>query len=335
MEDSTNSTTITDKHQEIAHEIPNTIRVFTNGRVERLRGTDIVPPSLPPHSVVSSKDITLDSENNITARLFLPPERQGSRGHKLPILLYIHGGAFCVNSPFNAAYHNYLTALVSQANVVAISIKYRLAPEHPLPAAYEDSWVALQWLASHRKNNGPEPWLNEHADFQRVFLAGDSAGANIVHNIVMMAGHPDLDLSMDILGACLIHPYFWGSTSIGSEAVEPGQKELVDRLWPFICPSKPENDSPWINPMAEDAPSLAWLGCRRVLVCIAEKDVLKDRGRLYYDSLGRSGWTGVVEIEETQGKGHVFHIYDLECNDAKELIKSIAEFFNRDAPPSI
>ncbi|MED6107088.1 hypothetical protein PIB30_010809 [Stylosanthes scabra] len=304
MEDTTNSTTITDTHPQIAQEIPNTIRVFTDGRVERLRGTDVVPPSLPPHSVVSSKDITLDSQNNITARLFLP-ERQGSRSHKLPILLYIHGGAFCVNSPFNAAYHNYLTALVSQANVVAISIKYRLAPEHPLPATYEDSWVALQWLASHRKSNGPEPWLNEHADFERVFLAGDSAGANIVHNIIMMAGHPDLDLSMDILGACLIHPYFWGSTSIGSEAVEPGQKELVDRLWP------------------------------RVLVCIAEKDVLKDRGRLYYDTLGRSGWTGVVEIEETQGKGHVFHIYDLECSEAKELMKNIAEFFNRDAPPSI
>ncbi|KAL1315641.1 hypothetical protein HN51_042398 [Arachis hypogaea] len=332
MESSTNSTTITDEQPQIAQEFPHIIRVFTDGRVERLRGTDIVPPSLYPHSVVSSKDITLDSQNNIAARLFLPPP-QSTHNHKLPIVIYFHGGAFCVNSPFNAAYHNYLTALVSKANVVAVSVQYRLAPEHPLPAAYDDAWTALQWVASHGKNNGPEPWLNEHADFERVFLAGDSAGANIVHNIVMMAGHPDMNLGIDILGACLSHPYFWGSTPIGSEVLELGKRELVDRLWPFICPSMPESDNLWVNPMAEDAPSLAWLGCRRVFVCIAEKDVLKDRGRLYYEALSRSGWTGVVEIEETEGKGHAFHIHDLECDKAKELITSMAEFFNRDAPP--
>ncbi|KAE9600047.1 putative carboxylesterase [Lupinus albus] len=51
----------------------------------------------------------------------------------------------------------------------------------------------------------------------------------------------------------------------------------------------PDNDDPRVNPVAEGAPSLAWLGCRRVLVCVAEKDVLRDRGWLYYNALGRSG----------------------------------------------
>ena len=225
--------------------------------------------------------------------------------------------------------------MVSEANVVAVSLDYRLAPEHPIPAAYEDSWAALQWVASHRNNNGPEPWLNEHVDFERVFLVGDSAGANIAHNIVMMAGNPDLDPGVDILGACLVHPYFWGSSPIGSEGSDLERKASVDRLWSFVCPSMPDNDNPWVNPIVEEAPSLAWLGCRRVLVCVAEKDVLRDRGRLYYDALGRSGWIGVVEIEETEGEGHAFHLNDLGCNKAKDLIKCMAEFFNRDAPPLV
>ncbi|KAK9138033.1 hypothetical protein Sjap_008627 [Stephania japonica] len=58
--------------------------------------------------------------------------------------------------------------------VVAVSVDYRLAPEHPLPIAYHDSWAALQWARSHStgRGPGPEPWLNDHVDFDRVNLAG-------------------------------------------------------------------------------------------------------------------------------------------------------------------
>lgn len=67
----------------------------------------------------------------------------------------------------------------------------------------------------------------------------------------------------------------------------------MDRLWPFVCPSAPDNDDPRVNPVAKGAPSLVGLGCRRVLVCVAEKDMLRDRGWLYFEALGRSGWMGV------------------------------------------
>jgi hypothetical protein len=41
-------------------------------------------------------------------------------------------------------------------------------------ASYEESWAGLQWVVSHANRNGPEPWLNEYADFNRVFIGGDS-----------------------------------------------------------------------------------------------------------------------------------------------------------------
>ncbi|KAK2996153.1 hypothetical protein RJ639_029540 [Escallonia herrerae] len=67
----------------------------------------------------------------------------------------------------------------------------------------------------------------------------------------------------------------------------------------------------------------AWwgLGCSRVLVSVAEKDLLRDRGRMYYEALGRSGWMGVAEIHETEGADHGFHLYNLDSEKAKDLIR--------------
>ncbi|XWS25645.1 hypothetical protein CRYUN_Cryun27aG0085600 [Craigia yunnanensis] len=316
---------------ELVTEFPGVIRVYKDGRVERLIDTGFVPPSTDPQTGVSSKDIMIIPESNVSARLFLP--KLTNPNQKLPLLVYFHGGAFCVSSPFTPKYSSYLSALVAEANVIAVSVNYRKAPEHPIPTAYEDSWASLQWVVSHYNSQGPEVWLNDHADFERVFLGGESGGANIVHNLAIVAGDPDFGLNVQLLGIALVHPHFWGSDPIGSEALDPGRKAVLDRLWPFLCPSNPDNNDPRVNPVSINGPSLVGLGCKRVLVCVAENDVLRDRGWLYYEALGRSGWMGVVEIMETEGEDHGFHLYDLECEKAKDLITRLAAFYNRDMPP--
>ncbi|KAF3639219.1 hypothetical protein FXO37_24047 [Capsicum annuum] len=315
---------------ELDYEFLPYLRVYKNGHVERLLVTDEIPAGIDSQTGVSSKDISnifLDSK--VYVRIYLP---SNSDNQKLPLVIYFHGGGFCMFTPSSSKYHNYLNALVSESRVIAISVHYRSPPEYPIPIAYEDSWQALQWVFSHCNGNGPEPWLNEHANFTRVFLYGDSAGANIAHNVAMAAGNIEPGLSVDILGVALVHPYFWGSEPIGSESLYPDKKMYVDRMWSFVCPSNPENDDPRINPIAEGAPGLMSLGCRRVLICVAEKDILKDRGWAYYQALGLSGWMGVVEIQETQGEDHVFPLNDLHCQKAQDFIKDLAHFFNREKP---
>ncbi|GAY68485.1 hypothetical protein CUMW_264510 [Citrus unshiu] len=74
------------------------------------------------------------------------------------------------------------------------------------------------------------------------------------------------------------------------------------------------------------------LGCARVLVFAAEKDFLCPRGWFYYEKLKESGWGGHVEIVESKGEQHVFHLINPTCENAGSMLKKICSFFNQDKP---
>nr|DAD33629.1 TPA_asm: hypothetical protein HUJ06_012480 [Nelumbo nucifera] len=317
--------------QRVSAELLPYVRVYEDGRVERLKGSEFVPASLnDTQTGVSSKDVLISSESAVSARLFLP--KLTCNRQKLPVLVYFHGGAFCIESAFSFLFHRYLNILVNEANVVAVSVEYRRAPEHLLPAAYEDCWAALEWVSSHSVGRGAnyEPWLTDYADFDRIFLGGDSAGGNIVHNVAMRAGSQSLPHNIRVRGAFLVHPYFWGSEPIGSESMEDHTpNSLANRVWLFVCPSSAAGvDDPMINPMSPGAPRLSKLGCSRLLVCVAGKDILCYRGRLYHSAVGNSGWEGEVELFEVEGEGHVYHIFDPYTENAGLMIKRLASFLN-------
>jgi len=184
---------------EVAFESPAHFRIYKSGRIERLNRPPVLPAGLDEATGVTSKDVVLDAGTGLSARLYLP-KLQAEPSKKLPVLVYFHGGAFLIESADSATYHTYVNPLAAAAGVLAVSVSYRLAPEHPLPAAYEDSWAALQWAAS-----AEDEWIAEHGDVARLFLAGDSAGANIVHDMLLRAsgdgGGPRIE------GAVMLHPW--------------------------------------------------------------------------------------------------------------------------------
>ncbi|XP_065863376.1 2-hydroxyisoflavanone dehydratase-like [Euphorbia lathyris] len=319
--------------KEVAAELPPFFRVFKDGSVERFIGAPTVPPTPEdPETGVSSKDITISKEPPISARLYLPKLTQPPEQKKLPILVYFHGGGFCIESAYSSTETKYMNSLVSQAKVVAISIEYRLAPESPLPIAFEDCWTALQWVASHHSSTEneleeKEEWIINHGDFNRFFIGGDSAGANIAHNIAMRIGSEGMKNDVKLLGFYLTHPYFWGSKAIGSEPDIDREQILPHRVWSFLYPSVAGGiDSPMMNPAADGAPSLAGLPGCRLLISVSEKDELRDRGVLYYKSVKESGWKGEVELIEVEGEGHAFHILQFGTENANNLILRLASF---------
>ena len=294
---------------QILHEF-RFFRVHKNGHIEKFQSTDKTPPFDDKVTGVQSKDVVVSSEPAISARIFLPKIQDPTR--KLPVLFYVHGGGFCFESAFSPKLHNYVTTLSSEADVIAVSVEYRLAPEHPIPACYEDSWAALQWVAAHANRNGPEAWLNEHADLDRVFVAGDSAGGNISHYLASRVGSDGLP-GVKLVGAVLVHPYFGGTDD--------------DKMWLYMYPGNGGLQDPKLKPAVED---LARLGCERVLVFVAQKDHLREVGWSYYEELKKSGWGGSVEIVENEGQGHCFHIEDLSYVKAQALIKRFVSFLKED-----
>lgn len=78
----------------------------------------------------------------------------------------------------------------------------------------------------------------------------------------------------------------------------------------------------------EEAPGIEGVAGDRVLVTVAEKDILRERGELYHKRLSNCGWKGIAEFYETPGEDHVFHIFNPDCDKAKSLIKRIADFIN-------
>ncbi|XP_057788484.1 probable carboxylesterase 2 [Salvia miltiorrhiza] len=306
---------------EMLHDFFPFVRVYTNGRIERLMGQDTVPPSsLDPATGVQSKDVDIAPEINLSARIYLPPNAHRSK--KLPLLVYYHGGGFVIESAFSAQYQKHLNHLVAQANVVAVSVNYRLAPEFPLPIAFEDSWRALKWSAE-----GKEEWIEEFADLSRVYLGGDSAGANIAHNMAMRVGSENPE-GFNLRGIFLNCPFFGGVDPIGSETTEQSKRgrEFSERLLRFVWPGLRDCDEAWVNPGKD--PKISGLGCGKVLVYVAEKDFLKERGWYYKEVVSNCGWKGEIQCFEVAGEDHVFSVIVPDNEIGIAMLRKVASFIN-------
>ncbi|KAH9656129.1 putative carboxylesterase 13 [Citrus sinensis] len=269
----------TEPLSEIAHDFSPMMIIYKDGTIERLVGNDIVPPSFDPKTNVDSRDVLYLPENTLSARLYIPKNPK-DQNRKLPLVVYFHGGGFCVHTAFSSTYNNYLNNLVSEANIIAVSVDYQRAPEIPVPCAHEDSWTALKWVASHVDGDGQEDWLNHYVDFQRLFFAGDSSGAKIAHHM--------------------------GTTDVKT-------REWREAMRQFVYPSMIDCDDPLVNPaVGSNLTSLQ--GCARMLVF----------------KLKESGWKGDVEIVDSQGEQHVFHLRNPDCKNAVSMLKKTAALFSHD-----
>jgi acetyl esterase len=120
------------------------------------------------------------SDGLVPIRIYTPRPEAG-----LPILLYYHGGGFVVGTL--DLYDRTCRILARYIDCIVISVDYRLAPEHPFPAAANDAYELALWTARNAENLG--------GDAQRMAVMGDSAGANLATVTAMQVrdkGGPNL-----------------------------------------------------------------------------------------------------------------------------------------------
>jgi acetyl esterase len=142
---------------------------------ETLAGAGRLHPSATParHGVEVERDLFYAGDQRLDIY------RPIARPRPWPVVLYVHGGAFSLLSKDT---HWLMGLVFARFGYLVVNISYRLAPQHPFPAAIEDTCAAWGWLARHLAELGGDP--------RRVAVAGESAGANLVTALALAASEP-------------------------------------------------------------------------------------------------------------------------------------------------
>jgi acetyl esterase len=187
-------------------------------------------------------------------------------------VLYLHGGAFVKGSLDSG--DAIAWGISDEIGAVVVSIDYRLAPEHPFPAALEDCYAALRHLASHQDELG----INR----ERIGLWGDSAGGNLAAATCLATrdrkGPPVAALTIHY--PCLTDELTSPSYSVYAES--PGlQTGWMDHCWGLYL----SGDRPTRNPYAAPLKAQSFSDFPPTHVHIAEIDCLADDGRAFAQKL--------------------------------------------------
>ncbi|KAK4489478.1 hypothetical protein RD792_005287 [Penstemon davidsonii] len=204
----------------------------------------------PNHVHVLTKDILINEEKKTWARLYLPKTESDSiPTKKLPLIIYYHGGGFVLGRASSLMFQNFCFQIANRIPALIVSVGYRLAPEHRLPAAYDDGMEALHWIKTI-----DDEWLTKYVDFSKCFLMGSSAGGNIVYHVGLRAiACVDDLLPLKIQGLIFHQPFFGGTQRTLSEVRLSNDKVfpplVVDLMWELGLPIGADRDHEYCNPM--------------------------------------------------------------------------------------
>jgi acetyl esterase len=111
----------------------------------------------------------------IGLRIYIP--RPGTGDQPFPIVVHFHGAGFVAGDL--DTHDSIARFLCRHADAVVIAVDYRLAPEHPFPAAVDDAYAAVEWAVEHAREF--------HGDARRIAVIGDSAGGNLAAVVCQLA----------------------------------------------------------------------------------------------------------------------------------------------------
>jgi acetyl esterase len=213
-------------------------------------------------------------KGNVGVRVYTP---LNATAPLLPGLVFFHGGGFVLGDL--ETHDGLCRTLCNESGCRVVSVDYRLAPEHPFPAAVEDCWAATEWVAANAADLG--------IDAARIAVGGDSAGGNLAAVVAMLArqnGAPKISFQL------LIYPV----TQLGQPDTASMQenakgyfleKASMDWFTRLYCTDPVHRSDARLSPLlAKDVSGLP-----PAYVVTAGFDPLRDEGKAYADKLDAAG----------------------------------------------
>jgi acetyl esterase/lipase len=274
--------------QKVLEVVP--FRLTTDGGVEAARARFRDLPRHPVLTELRAEDRTIEGPAGpIPLRVYWPPTTDTAP----PLLMFLHGGGWVVGDL--DTYDNTARQHAAGAGAVVVSVDYRLAPEHPFPAAVDDVWAATQWAAAHADELG--------ADADRFAVAGDSAGGNLAAVVTQLA--------RDAGGPAIRHQLLWYPATTWDTSL-PSFTENADA--PILGTAEVKHFSRFYaagvdlsDPPTTLVPGRAadLAGLPPAYIAVAGHDPLRDDGVRYGELLAAAGVPVEVHTAETLVHGYL------------------------------
>ena len=249
------------------------------GRLAALEQTRLAGGHQPVGSV---RDLEVAG---LPARLYVPT----GAAPVGPLLVFLHGGGFFFG---DLDTHDATCRFLAERSVVRVlAVDYRLAPEHPFPAAYDDAVAAYRWVVEHAADLGADP--------ARLAVGGDSAGGNLSAGVAIEAARAGLPLAFQLLvypvtdnaRDTLSSRLFGAGFYLTDEFIALASRSYLGELDPL---------DPRASPAYADLPD----GLAPALVVTAGFDPLRDEGEAYARTLEAAGVR--VELKRFPDQIHGF-----------------------------
>jgi epsilon-lactone hydrolase len=224
-------------------------------------------------------------------------------------VLYLHGGGYQVGAPSTYRHFTWRIAAAARARVLAID--YRLAPEHPFPAALEDALAAYRWL------------LANHAEPHRLVVMGDSAGGGLTFALLMKLRDDGLPLPA---AAVTLSPWTdlaltGASLRLNAQTDPMINADVIPKfVTNYLAGADPRN--PYVSPLYGDP-----AGLPPTLVHVGNDEVLRDDAVRMAEKMRRASCQ--VELQIWPRVPHCWHLLAPVLPEARAAIVQVGAFIER------
>lgn len=253
--------------------------------------------------------IPVKGSDDILARIYRPVAAAKDLS---PVLVYFHGGGFVI-ADLNT-YDASCRALANATGSIVASIAYRLAPEHPFPAAVDDAYAATQYFLSGAGVVGGDP--------KKVAVVGESAGGNLA-TVVCLRAKEEKGLmpvhQVLVYPVATFAPEGESTKSIKEYAeAKPLNSAQLDWFTKHYLPKSTDASNPHVSPLKASDLS----GLPPATIIQAEHDPLQSQGTVYADKLKAAGVDVTVHLYK--GTTHEFFGLGAVVDKAKEAVDQVA-----------